>query len=114
MQTEKAKKSAKTPPARKPRPVQTQIPGTEDVRDPKLTQLATEYRDARDHRMQLWATEIDARDVLLAYMRETKVEVYRDTEADMIVSIEHGRDKVKVRTLQQEHDEPEAGEGQRE
>lgn len=109
MQTENAK-SKKPVPAAKKRATQQQIPGTEDKRDPKLTQLATDYRDARDHRMQLWATEIDARDLLLAYMRETNVETYRDVEADMIVSIEHGRDKVKVRTLQQEHDEPEVAE----
>jgi len=102
-----AKKSEESEQKPRRRPIQQQIPGTEDKKDPKLVELAQNYREARDYRKELTAKEITAHDALKSYMVENEIETYRDVERDLIIFIEHGKTKVRVRTLQQEHDENE-------
>src|SRR6266480_1256564 len=84
------------------KPKQAQLSGMEDKRDEKLTELAIEYRDARNHRMEVGKEETKAHEKLLEYMDANGIEIYRDIEADLIASVEAVERKVRVKTLQTE------------
>lgn len=83
---------------------QTQIPGTEDKKDPELSKLADSYVEVRDARMQLTAKEVAAKAALLTAMVNRKLDVYRDPETAVVVTIENGEPKLKVKAPKDEDD----------
>lgn len=89
----------KMPRIRKPRPEQTQIPGTERVCIAEVERAAIDYRSVRDERMALTKLETTARDRLLATMTEHDVTLYRYTDGeneDITVEVKTSS-KVRVR-----------------
>ena len=78
------------------RPKQEQIPGTEQPRVKDVEQAAERYIDVRDKRMALTEKEVTAHASLLEAMHRHGLESYRYD--DMIVTVKHGAEKVRVRT----------------
>lgn len=89
---------------RLPTKKQLQIPGTERKSVKEIDDAAAEYVDVRDRRVSLSADEKVAKQALIEVMKKHGVSVYRDDEADMVVTVIAGKDGVKVTEA-----EPEAG-----
>jgi hypothetical protein len=98
--------------ARKPRPKQAQLPGTETVKDKALVKLAEKYAEARDARLEAGRDEIKAKSVLVAAMKLKEITRYEDAEDDMLITLIPGKDKLKVKALSDadEDDEEEVDE----
>lgn len=87
------------PPIRKPRPQQTQIPGTERVVIQAIEAAALAYRDVRDERMELTKIEVAKRAALIDVMEQYETEIYKFVDGEneeCTVEITTKR-KVKVR-----------------
>lgn len=95
--------------ARPPR--QAEIPGTERPRIKEVDDAAEAYVVQRDKRMKLSKKEKEAKTALISVMEKHKIEVYRDTEADLLVTVSEVTN-VKVEKLKAEEtaDETEAEE----
>lgn len=81
---------------KKPRASQKQLPGTEDKHDAELSELAIEYVEARDYRMQLTTEESKAKQALLAAMAKRKIAVYHDPLHEIDVEVVPTEVKLKV------------------
>ncbi len=68
--------TAKTKKPRAPRPKQQFIPGTEPLSVPEIDKAAEEYVDCRDTRTADLKLEIEAKNVLLALMKEHGFDSY--------------------------------------
>lgn len=66
---------------------QTEVPGTERQVNKKVAKAGATYVDQRDKRMGETKKEKEVKDALIATMREEKVKIYRDDEADPPVLI---------------------------
>lgn len=88
---------------------QTQLPGTEDKHDAVLSELAIEYVEARDYRMQLTNEETKAKQKLLGAMAERKIAVYHDPLHEIDVEVVPTEVKLKVTVHQVEKGESSPG-----
>lgn len=81
---------------------QLPVPGTqrEGVVE-EITELAEEYIEVRDQRMELGRKEVDLRDQLLDMLDEHGVEEYADDDAGITVTVDVTR-KVKARRKKDE------------
>lgn len=89
---------------------QPALDGMEDPVDEELSLQAITYVDKRDARMALTKEEVSEREKLAEMMRDRKLKKYSDRSRDLLVEIEAGPQKIKVRHLAAEvkvepHDE---------
>ncbi len=87
---------------------QTEIPGTERKSIKELDSAAEAYREERDARMKKSEHESVAKQALIDLMKKHKVDVYRDDDAGIVVTLIPGKDGVKVTEAENESGEEEA------
>ena len=78
---------------------QTTIPGTERKHIPEVEAAALEYRNARDHRMELTKIEVAKKAALIAVLQKFGITVYKfDDDENEEVTVElREKTSVKVR-----------------
>ena len=96
------------------KPRQQRIPGTEGQKIKELDHAAEQYVAARNERMELTESEVEARDALIQVMEQHELTVYRDDDASppLVITLVPGKAKVKVTQADPEDevgDEREAG-----
>lgn len=96
-------------PKSKRKPKQRELPTMERERHPKLEKLADIYCEQRDSRMSALEREIDARNILMAAMREHGLKSY-DYDGKLIEII--ADEKIKVKAKKSESDDEEEGESE--
>lgn len=69
-------------------PVQTQLKTMEDPKIQAITDAAVAYSQTIRARLKLQGTEAEEKKELMDLMTKHELEVYRDIEADVIVTIE--------------------------
>lgn len=98
----------KEPKARRKRPVQISIPGTEDAAIKEIEDAALDYADVRDQRQALTPIEVDKKARLLAVMHKWKKEKYHRGNITVNVTVE--KEKAQVRIKKDKPDEESGGE----
>lgn len=85
--------------------------GVERVVIKAVDQRVSKYVRARDARMELTTKEVEAKTELIKVMRDNKDKISTDAEGtmiyrhdDLLVTLKHGKDDLKVRT--EESEEP--------
>jgi hypothetical protein len=85
--------------------------GVERVVIKAVDQRVSKYVRARDARMELTTKEVEAKTELIKAMRDNKEKISTDAEGtmiyrhdDLLVTLKHGKDELKVRT--EESEEP--------
>lgn len=68
--------------------VQTQLEGMQDKKIQELTDAAVAYSQTIRARLKLQGTEAEEKEELMDLMTKHELEVYRDIEADVIVTLE--------------------------
>lgn len=96
----KKQKGKAAPPNRK-RPKQSSLPGMENRSLKKLDDLAHEYADVRDDRMELTKRESELQNDLLTEMKKHKIHVYKYGDVRCEIIPEHERVKVKIATVKE-------------
>lgn len=84
---------------------QTEIPGTERVKNKAIAEAADTYRKARDRRVRATRPEVEAKQSLIDLMHKHGLAVYNDGE--IIVEIIPTKEKVKVRDAEEEEPDDE-------
>ncbi|MCI0443018.1 hypothetical protein L0152_07350 [bacterium] len=84
---------------------QARLPGTEETLIKEIVDAAEAYKELRDERMELTKRESDAQQALLNAMRRNDLDEYNFD--GLRCYIIHGKDKVKVRSSDEEQEESE-------
>jgi hypothetical protein len=86
---------------------QLEIKGTERTTIKEVDTAVEAYVEARDERMKLTDREVEAKEALIAVMRNHKLTVYTDENAvpPLVITLIPGEDKVKVRRAEEEEGE---------
>ena len=92
---------------------QEQLPSMKQKKDSKLVGYANAYVEHRDKRIKVQQHEISAKNILLDYLKEKKLERYEDAEDDLLVIVSPGKEKLKVKVLS-EADGDDEGDGEAE
>lgn len=78
--------------------------GVERVSIPEINRAISRYVKARDERMELTRKEVDAKTALIEAMKENKAKLATDSEGvmiykhdDLVCTLKHGKDEVKVK-----------------
>jgi hypothetical protein len=85
---------------------QLKIPGTEGETIKELNDAAEAYVTERDKRMKLTEKEVAAKDTLINVMKNHKLSVYKDDDADppLIITLTAGKDQLKVTREESDED----------
>ena len=72
---------------------QRQLEGMKDGTDPEVTAAAQAYQATVRKRLKLQAAEKQEKGDLMKLMKDRKFDVYRDVEADILVTIEESEEE---------------------
>lgn len=86
---------------------QQEIPGTERVVNKEVEARAEVYVKSRNKRIKASEHEVADKAALIAAMQEAKLNVYKDEDHGLIITLHDGKPNVKV---QEASDDEEAGE----
>lgn len=85
---------------------QAEIPGTERPNNiPELDAAAEKFKASSKRRKNAQDKELEDRAVVIQLMKDNKLTVYEDRDADLIVTLVAGADKVKVDELHEKAEE---------
>jgi hypothetical protein len=73
---------------------------------PELTELAKQYADVRDDRMEHTKKEVELKNKVLDMMREHEITSYSDPDSNLTITLET-KTKVRVKIGGDEEEEPE-------